>query len=72
MLDQSGVADKVIKGITDRSEALGALDEAFNAGERVLSDLKFGIESTVSADLVEHASLGFNQRSANEYIQKQG
>lgn len=72
VLDQSAVADKVMKGIADRSEALRALEEAFNADDRVLSDLKFGIESAVPADAVEHASLGFNQRSVNEYIKNKG
>ncbi|WP_264075204.1 hypothetical protein, partial [Mycolicibacter minnesotensis] len=35
VLDQSAVADKVIKGIADRSEALRALEEAFNVDDRV-------------------------------------
>lgn len=72
VLDQSAAADKLIKAIADRNEAFRALEEAFNADERVLSDLKFGIESAVPADVVEHASLGFNQRSVNDYIKNKG
>lgn len=72
VLDQSAVANRVVEGIADRNEALLALEEAFNADERVLSDLKFGIDSAVPADIVEHASLGFNQRSVNEYIKNKG
>lgn len=70
--DQSAVANKVVKGIADRNEALLALEQAFNAEERELSDLKFGIDSAVPADVVEHASLGFNQRSVNDYIKNKG
>ncbi len=44
VLDQSAAADKVVKAIADRNEALLALEEAFNADERVLSDLKFGMK----------------------------
>lgn len=72
VFDQSAAANRVVKGIADRNEALLALEEAFNADERVLSDLKFGIDSAVPADIVEHASLGFNQRSVNEYIKNKG
>lgn len=70
--DQASAAAKVLKGISDREAALSTLEEAFNADERVLIDLKFGIETAVSPNVVEHASLGFSQRSINDYIKNKG
>jgi hypothetical protein len=70
--DQAAAADKVAMGIVDRDTALSTLEETFNGAERVLSDLKFGIESAVPPEIVEHASLGFSQRSTNDYIKNKG
>lgn len=70
--DQEAVAAKVLKGIADRDEALSALEQMFNAVERDLTDLKFGIEIDVPPEVVEHASLGFNQRNINAYIKHKG
>jgi ABC-type cobalamin/Fe3+-siderophores transport system ATPase subunit len=70
--DQEAVAAKVVKGITDRDEALSVLEKAFNVGERILIDLKFGIEVDVPTGVAEHASVGFNQRSVNAYVKHKG
>lgn len=70
--DQEGAAAKVVKGIDDRDEALSALEKTFNMGERALTDLKFGIEIDVPPSVVEHASVGFNQRSINAYVKHKG
>lgn len=70
--NQTDAANKVVKGIADRNNALSALEDAFNAEDRVLSDLKFGIETDVPPEAVEHASVGFSQRSTNEYVKNKG
>jgi len=70
--DQEAAGITVVNWIANRDKALSALADAFNAEERVLSDLMFGIEADVSADVVEHASVGLSQRSTNEYIKNRG
>lgn len=70
--DQEAAATKVVKGIADRNEALSDLEKAFNVEERVLTDLKFGIEIHVPSQAVEHATVGFNQRSTNAYVKHKG
>lgn len=72
ILDQEVAASKVAKGVTDRANAFSALVATFNAGERVLTDLQFGIEIDVASDVIEHVSVGFSQRSTNEYIKNKG
>ena len=69
---QEAAAAKVVKGVADRVEALSALVRTFSAEERLLTDLKFGIEIDVPPQVEEHASVGFSQRSINEYIQNKG
>lgn len=70
--DQSAAIEKVAKGITARDSALDALEDAFNAEDRLLDDLKFGIETAVTAEAVAHASIGFSQRSINDYVKNKG
>lgn len=70
--DQETLGTRVVRGITDRDLALSALEKTFNAEERVLTDLKFGIETGVPSDIVQHVSVGFNQRNVNEYIKAKG
>ena len=68
--EESGRA--IAKGIDDRRNALSGLVEVFDSGERVLVDLKFGIEIDVPLEVVEHASLGFSQRTTNTYVKNKG
>ncbi len=70
--DQSAAANDIVQAIADRAAALLALEEAFNSDDRVLVDLKFGIDSAIPSAVVAHASLGFNQRSVNDYIKAKG
>lgn len=70
--DQEVAVAKVVKGIADRNEALSVLEEAFNEGERILAGLKFGIEVDVPPSVVEHASVGFNQRHISTYVKHKG
>jgi hypothetical protein len=70
--DQKAEAAKVENGIKDRDAALSALENTFNAEDRLLTDLKFGIEAAVTADAVVHASIGFSQRSTNDYVKNKG
>ncbi len=70
--DQTAAAARVENGVSDRERALMTLVETFNAEERLLTDLKFGIETDVSTEVVEHVSVGFSQRSTNEYIKSKG
>ncbi|NUL44974.1 hypothetical protein F7P69_07160 [Cellulosimicrobium funkei] len=70
--EQDAVATKIATGIADRGQALSTLGEAFNAEERSLPTLKFGIEVDVPPAAVEHATAGFSQRSTNDYIKNKG
>ena len=70
--DKDAAAEKVAKGIADRDGALSTLVETFNLEGRVLTDLKFGIETAVSPDVVEHTSAGSIERSTNDYIKHKG
>lgn len=70
--DQEDTASRIAKGIADRGNALSALEDTFNAEDRLLSDLKFGIETDVPPEVVAHVSVGFSQRSTNEYIKNKG
>ncbi|MBA0045393.1 TrlF family AAA-like ATPase [Mycobacteroides sp. LB1] len=72
LADQRAAVAAIVKGIADRDAALVTLGETFNADERVLTDLKFGIETDVPSGTVEHASMGFNQRNTNDYIKNKG
>lgn len=69
---QDAVATKIATGITERGQALATLVDAFNAEERSLPTLKFGIEVDVPTEVVDHATTGFNQRSTNAYIKNKG
>lgn len=64
--DQGIAVTKIEQGITDRDAALSTLEGTFNAEERVLTDLRFGIEAGVPPDDVEHVSVGFSQRNVND------
>lgn len=70
--EQEVVASRVSKGIADRAEALSGLLEMFNAEDRELTDLTFGIEAEVTTDSLVQASTGFNQRNINPYIKNKG
>lgn len=70
--DQKAAVDRIEMGIKDRDAAWVALEATFNAEERVLTDLTFGIEAAVTAASVTHASNGFSQRSVNEYVKNKG
>lgn len=70
--EQKADAAKVVNSIADRGLALSTLEETFNSEERVLTDLKFGIETNVSLDAVQHVSVGFSQRNTNDYIKAKG
>jgi len=70
--DQEVIAARVVKGISDRDEALLALEKTFNGEQRVLTDLKFGIEVDFPPGAAEHASVGLNQRSISAYIKHKG
>ncbi|MCF8785235.1 TrlF family AAA-like ATPase [Rhodococcus ruber] len=70
--DQVAATEKILKGITERDSALATLEETFNAEGRVLTDLKFGIETAVTAEAVTRASVGFSQRSINDYVKNKG
>ncbi|AJT41122.1 hypothetical protein [Psychromicrobium lacuslunae] len=70
--DQVATVAKADKGIEDRAAALVTLESAFDTQERLLTDLKFGIETDVTQEAVAHASIGFNQRSTNDYVKSKG
>jgi hypothetical protein len=70
--DRDAAAAKIVKGIADRDMALSALAGTFNAEERVLTDLKFGIETDVPPNVVQHVSVGFSQRNTNDYVKTKG
>ncbi|MBE5471766.1 TrlF family AAA-like ATPase [Mycobacteroides abscessus] len=70
--DHAAAATRVAQGIKDRSEALATLESTFDAEERLLTDLKFGIETAVTTEAVVHASIGFSQRSTNDYVKGKG
>lgn len=70
--DQKAAVEKVEKGIKDRDAAWVTLEANFNAEERVLTDLTFGVEAAVTAEAVTHASNGFSQRSVNDYVKNKG
>jgi len=70
--EQKDAAGAVVEGLSKRDAALQALEDAFAAEDRVLSDLKFGIESGVVPGVVERVSAGFSQRSTNDYIKAKG
>lgn len=70
--DQTAAAMRVDQGVNDRSDAVATLESTFNAEERLLTDLKFGIETAVTAEAVTHASIGFSQRSTNDYVKSKG
>lgn len=72
VLDQNAAAARVATRITARDEALSALEATFNAEDRLLTDLKFGIETAVTPEAVTHASIGFSQRSTNDYVKSKG
>lgn len=70
--DQKSAATSVVDSLAKRDAALKALEDAFAAEERVLSDLTFGIESGVVPGVVERVSAGFSQRSTNDYVKAKG
>lgn len=70
--DQKAAVERIEKGIKDRDAAWVTLETNFNAEERVLTDLTFGIEAAVTAEAVTHASNGFSQRSVNDYVKTKG
>lgn len=70
--DQKSAAARIVAGMKDRDEALAALETTFNAEKRLLTDLEFGIETSVAAEAVAHASIGFSQRSTNDYVKSKG
>lgn len=70
--EQTNAAGMVVEGLGKRDAALKTLKDAFAVEERVLSDLKFGIESGVVPGVVERVSAGFSQRSINDYIKAKG
>ncbi|UFU07951.1 TrlF family AAA-like ATPase [Ruania halotolerans] len=70
--DQKRAAGTIIESLAKRDEALKALEDTFAAEERLLSDLKFGIEFGVVPGVVERVSAGFSQRSTNDYIKAKG
>ena len=70
--DQKTTVGRIEKGITDRDTAWTTLETNFNAEERVLTDLTFGIEAAVTAEAVTHASNGISQRSVNAYVKNKG
>ncbi|WP_342358020.1 TrlF family AAA-like ATPase [Brevibacterium casei] len=70
--DQEAVAFKIETGISNRADALTTLESTFEAEDRVLADLKFGIETSVTPAAVAHASIGFSRRSINDYIKTKG
>lgn len=71
-VDQTNAASKIEKGIKDRADALTTLEEIFNAEDRVLTDLKFGIETSVTPEASSHVSIGFSQRSTSDYVKAKG
>lgn len=70
--DQAACSARVVECINSREAALSALEEVFRAKDRTLTDLKFGIDIAVSTDVVQHVSVGFSQRSTNDYIRNKG
>lgn len=70
--EQKRAAETVNVDLARRDDALKELEATFAAEERVLSDLKFGIESGVVPGVVERVSAGFSQRSTNDYIKAKG
>ncbi len=69
---QQSAIDRAIGAIKDRSDSLAEFEANFNSEERVLTDLKFGVETAVPTDIVDHVSVGFSQRSTNDYIKSKG
>ncbi|HMR50056.1 MAG TPA: hypothetical protein PKE40_12280 [Arachnia sp.] len=72
LVDQESAVTKVAAAIKDRDGAFAALETTFNAENRVLADLKFGIETAVTSEAATHASVGVSQRSTNDYIKHKG
>lgn len=70
--DQANAVVRIEKGVKDRADALAMLEVTFNEEERVLADLRFGVESSVTSEAVAHVSIGFSQRSTNDYIRAKG
>lgn len=70
--DRRRATERVAAAITDRSTALHSLVAAFNSEPRVLTDLKFGVEIEVPAEVANHVSIGFSQRSTNDYVKSKG
>lgn len=70
--ERDAATRRAVGAISDRSAALAALIVTFEAEERVLTDLRFGIETAVPADVVDHVSVGFSQRSTSDYVKHKG
>lgn len=70
--DQASAVSRIEKGIKDRANALTTLESTFNAEDRLLTDLKFGIETSVTPEAISHASIGFSQRSTSDYVKAKG
>lgn len=70
--DQGAAIEQIEKSIAGRDSALSALVEEFNAEDRLLTDLKFGVETGMPVELLLHVSAGFSQRSTNDYIKSKG
>lgn len=70
--DQASITSKIEKGIKDRTDALTTLESTFKTEVRVLTDLKFGIETSVTPEAVSRVSIGFSRRSTNDYIRAKG
>lgn len=70
--DQKSATGRAVRAIADRSDALKAFVATFDSEERVLTDLKFGVETAVPADVVDHVSVGFSQRSTSDYVKNKG
>ena len=64
---QQSVIARLTEAIADRATALETLEATFEAENRILADLEFGIETAVTEEASEHASIGLNQRSINAY-----
>lgn len=70
--EQAKTAAQLTTAIADRDDALSLLVDAFNAEERLLAALKFGIEIDVPTEAIAHATKGFSQRSTSDYIKSRG
>lgn len=70
--DQEAAVSNIVQAISNRADALNTLKSTFEAEDRVLTDLKFGIETSVTSEAVQHASIGFSRRSINDYILAKG